>query len=226
MGSVQEWGLRCPICGKYSLFSDYRYKTQERYEFCEACAFHQSITILRDDAGNIIRREVGSYPLNGSLCMVLKKGDTQEVVKKTPIRPDMTEDEIYSTLNDRTQGGYCGIYLDGDFEHMIFHRLSSFCMKNMDGEMRFIVSDPIWQLRLDAVNREGIQIIVRPKEFDMPDHPPDARYEKDLYQFVVGPAGSDTRAEYLLPVQEMNETGLLKLIEHPEILSVNWGESA
>ena len=61
---------------------------------------------------------------------------------------------------------------------------------------------------------------------EMPDHPPDARYEKDLYQFVVGPAGSDTRAEYLLPVQEMNETGLLKLIEHPEILAVNWGESA
>ena len=99
-------------------------------------------------------------------------------------------------------------------------------MKDMDGEVRFIVSDPIWQLRLYAVNREGIQIIVRPKEFDMPDYSPDARCEKDLYQFFVGPTGSDARAEYLLSVQAMNETGLWKLIEHPEILAVNWGESA
>ena len=226
MGSVQESGLKCPICGKNSLFSDYRYKTQERHEFCGACAFQQSITILRDEAGNIIRREVGSYPLNGSLCLVLKDAETKEVLKKTPIRPDMSEDEIYSALNQCSRGAFCGIYLDGDFEHLKFHYLSSFCMKDMDGEVRFIVSDPIWQLRLYAVNREGTQIIVRPKEFDMPDYSPDARCEKDLYQFVVGPAGSDTRAEYLLPVQEMNETGLLKLIEHPEILAVNWGESA
>ena len=50
MGSVQEYGLKCPICGKNRLLSDYYYQTQEHYEFCEACGFQQSITILRDDA--------------------------------------------------------------------------------------------------------------------------------------------------------------------------------
>lgn len=226
MGSVQESGLKCPICGKNRLLSDYYYKTQEHYEFCEACGFQQSITILRDDAGNVMRREVGSYPLDGSLCLVLKNAETKEVLEKTPIRPAMSEDEIYSALNRWRRGISCGIYLDGDFEHLKFHRLSSFCMKEIDGTVRFIVSDPIWQLRLEAVNRDGIQISVRPKAFDMPDHPPDARRENDLYQFTVGPKESDTRAEYLLPVQAMNDTGLLRLIEHPEILADNWGESA
>ena len=145
---------------------------------------------------------------------------------KTPIRPDMTEDEIYAALNRWRPGVSCGIYLDGDFEHLKFHRLSSFCMKEMDGGVRFIVFDPIWQLRLDAVNREGIQIIVRPKAFDMPDHPPDARRENDLYQFLVGPKGSDKREEYLLSVQAMNETGLLKLIEHPNLLAMHGEEFA
>ncbi len=77
MGSVQESGLKCPICGKNRLLSDYYYKTQEHYEFCEACGFQQSITILRDDAGNVMRREVGSYPLDGSLCLVLKNAETK-----------------------------------------------------------------------------------------------------------------------------------------------------
>jgi len=84
MGSVQEYGLKCPICGKNRLLSDYYYKTQEHYEFCEACGFQQSITILRDDAGNVMRREVGSYPLDGSLCLVLKNAETKEVLEKTP----------------------------------------------------------------------------------------------------------------------------------------------
>lgn len=52
------------------------------------------------------------------------------------------------------------------------------------------------------------------------------RLLSDYYQFTVGPKESDTRAEYLLPVQAMNDTGLLRLIEHPEILADNWGESA
>ncbi len=95
----------------------------------------------------------------------------KEVLEKTPIRPDMSEDEIYSALNRWRRGISCGIYLDGDFEHLKFHRLSSFCVKEIDGTVRFIVSDPIWQLRLEAVNRDGIQISVRPKAFDMPDHP-------------------------------------------------------
>lgn len=225
MGSVQESGLKCPICGKNKLLSDYYYKTQERYEFCEACAFQQSITILRDDTGNIIRREVGRYPLDGSLCLVLKNADTNEVMKKTPIRSGMSKDEIYSALNQWSRRAFCGIYLDGDFEHLKFHRLSSFCMEDMDGGARFIVSDPIWQLRLDAVNREGIQISVRPKKLDVPDHPPGARHEDDLYQFIVGPKGSDVKKEYLLSVRAMNEKGLLKLIEHPKILADNWGGS-
>lgn len=226
MGSVQEFGLKCPICGKNRLLSDYYYKTQEYYEFCEACGFQQSIAILRDDAGNAVRRAVGSYPLDGSLCLVLKNAETKEVLEKTPIRPDMSEDEIYSALSRWSPGTFCGIYLDGDFEHLKFHRLSSFRMEALDGGVRFIVSDPIWQFRVDAVNREGIQISVRLKELDMPDYPPDARRKNDLYQFLVGPKGSDTRAEYLLSVHMMNQTGLLKLIEHPELLAIHGEECA
>lgn len=99
-------------------------------------------------------------------------------------------------------------------------------MKEIDGTVRFIVSDPIWQLRLEAVNRDGIQISVRPKAFDMPDYPLTPGAKTTSISLPWGLKSLIREQEYLLPVQAMNDTGLLRLIEHPEILADNWGESA
>lgn len=53
MGSVIDY-IECPRC-EQEAFSDYYYKTGEKYINCNSCGYHYSFVIKRDEEGNMIK---------------------------------------------------------------------------------------------------------------------------------------------------------------------------
>lgn len=218
MGSVQEFDQKCPICGKMKYLTDYYYKTHESYGYCEACGFGQSISLMHDDTGAVLTRKAASYPIDGRLKIVTKNLDSGEILQEVAIRADMSADEIYQHLRDKEIDLFYGIYFGDDLEHPCFHYLSQFEMQEVDGVMHFIVSDPIWQLRLDAVNPDGVKIKVRLKQLATPEQCQKGD-TNDLYEFTISDEHTGMVNAFAVSTRAMNGYGLLNLILHPEAIS-------
>lgn len=219
MGSVQKFEQRCPFCGRETYVTDYYYKTQESYEFCESCGSGQSLSLLHDDTGAVMTRRVASYPIDGRLKIVAKNSEIGEILREFAIGADMPADEIYQHLRDKSTGDFQGIYFGDDYEHLCFHYLSRFDLQEVNGVMHFVVFDPIWQLRVDAINPSGTKISVRLKQLATFWTRPSTDNDGDLYEITVVDGKSKEQTTYTVSIRAINERGLLNLINYPEIIS-------
>ena len=103
MGSVQS-EMECPQCGG-SMFTDYYYKTDEEYRFCNHCGKYESWEIVRDADGKAVRKKNGKVKFKhinrkgyGCAHIAFTDGVSQNSSFSSPIRKK-DKDEFLRILN-------------------------------------------------------------------------------------------------------------------------------
>lgn len=148
MGSVQNFGEKCPVCGKNALASDYYYKTGEDYSTCLYCGYSHKLHIKRDGEGTAIFEPKCSLSLPcDDLVLVECSLDSPRqvdsdfsVIRTVPA--DMTTGELYNYLNSPPSGSLHLVCLrqpDGTFQQV------SYCLTDMSIENKhFQALDVCW----------------------------------------------------------------------------------
>lgn len=148
MGSVQDFGEMCPVCGKNAFASDYYYKTGEDYSTCLYCGYSHKLHIKRDGEGTAIFEPKCSLSLPcDDLVLVECSLDSPRQVDSDfsvirPVPADMTTKELYSYLNSPPSGilrFVCLRQQDGTFQQ-VSYRLTDMTIENM----RFQALDVCW----------------------------------------------------------------------------------
>ena len=149
MGSVIDYGWKCPVCGKNAVVSDYYYKTGEDYQTCRYCGYYHAIHIKRDEHGNYERELTHSVKLPcDDLVLAESAIHSPRKVKADflDIRPfpvEMTADELYKYLNDSSLETIRGVYLrqpNDSFLQISYHLTQ---MTNENGV--FQAKDVVWE---------------------------------------------------------------------------------
>lgn len=103
MGSVQS-EMVCPQCGG-AMITDYYYKTDEEYRFCDCCGKYESWVIVRDQDGKAVRKKNGKFKFKhtnlkgyGCACIVTKQQGSTGTFFNKPIRKK-DKDEFFRLLN-------------------------------------------------------------------------------------------------------------------------------
>ena len=220
MGSVISFEETCPFCGKQKMAYDYYYKSGERYVYCPECGYSQSVSLRRNQRHEIIWRITGRYPIDGTLCLVTKELESQELLETTPLTPDMTVEEIARWINAMPVGQFRWLYHERDLSKPLFSRLARMEIENVSGNMKvLLIREPIWQTKLTVTNRNGVSIKVTPLVNEGEDDPQEPPYHyPDYHLFTVKVPGRDTVATYRLTLQAIAETGIENLVNWPEKL--------
>jgi Zn ribbon nucleic-acid-binding protein len=85
MGSVIDY-IDCPNC-KQEAFSDYYYRTGEQYVNCAYCGYHYSVSIKRDENGNMIKLD-----------------ESKELAVDNVVREEFIIDKPYGSFRIKNQG--------------------------------------------------------------------------------------------------------------------------
>ena len=125
MGSVIEY-KECS-CGNKDMSSDYHYKTEELFEFCDVCGYFHSITLKN-------KCEDGNYPNDWKPEYDEQEGRTGYVIKvfengleghlTTCVNKDKLKQMLNSLKNDKLVNKFCITFKDtnGYYQTQIFDK--------------------------------------------------------------------------------------------------------
>lgn len=150
MGSVQNFGERCPVCGKNAVASDYYYRTGELFCNCMYCGYHHSNRIKYGEDNKPVFELKHSLDLSSG--KVLLGASSLESPRKCEsdfsdiraIPEDMTTEGLYEFLNNPPSGVFHAVYLkkeDGTFEQISW-RLTDMSIS----EGKFEARDVVWEV--------------------------------------------------------------------------------
>lgn len=151
MGSVQDFGGKCPVCEKNTLVSDYYYRTGEEYLTCLYCGYAHSTKIKYNEQGQVIRETKHSIdlPCNDLVLAECSLDSSRQSEADFsgifPVPADMTTEELYNYLNSPPSGTLRFVYLrrsDGTLQQ-VSYRLTEMTIENQ----HFQASDVCWEVQ-------------------------------------------------------------------------------
>ncbi len=150
MGSVQNFGEVCPVCGKRALVTDYYYRTDEEYDNCMYCGWHKSVEIKRDDAGKFMHKTSLVAPLPDDRLILGefryengKPHTISDLSSFYPVPAEMDTDRLYDTLNNAVDGTCRMIFLVQEDKTLVpvSYHLTKMTVK----DSTFTAEDVIWE---------------------------------------------------------------------------------
>ena len=105
MSGVTSEYERCPVCGRFSLYTSYETRTEEYHDACSICGFYRKNTMERDNEGKATYKEFAAIDLSKKQVMLTTRrwNDTLSVPQyalseQAQLLPTATTEDIEAHL--------------------------------------------------------------------------------------------------------------------------------
>lgn len=127
MGSVQEYGIKCPVCGHPALMRDFYYKTGEESCFCRCCGYSKNLSWKKSDDGKPVLEVIDTLDLSkdrvvfGVPSAIGEDGLFTRIDKAEAVEPGMDQDALTGMLRS-SLSAWLFRQLPGGYEQVSFTR--------------------------------------------------------------------------------------------------------